>query len=84
MEETLRQVIIWKISKPLWWSYLQNFYSACLLPSPDIFINKAQLDQCAENAMLMSGADLQRYRQEYNGSFLGSQREVADNTYLLE
>jgi hypothetical protein len=34
--------------------------------------------------MLMSGIDLQRYRKEYNGSFLGSQKEVADNTYLLE
>lgn len=77
-------MILWKMSEEIWWSYLAHFYTNCLQQYPDLFTNSTQLYFCSENAMIVAGVDSQRYRAEYNSSFLGNRKEVSDNTYLLE
>lgn len=67
-----------------WWKYTKFFYDNCLKDKTGIFLNSTQLQHCSENALIMAGIKSNQLMLEYNNSFLGSRKEVDDNTYLLE
>ncbi len=50
----------------------------------DIFLDNTKLSACIENSMIMAGINTGQLKAEYNNSFLGTRKEVDDNTYLLE
>ena len=87
MAETLRQIIIWDLSNSLWWDYIDQFYHNCVRNVPDAFFDTSKIQRCSENSLIMAGfnEDLrQQLKNELNGSFSGSRKEVDNNIYLSE
>ena len=86
VEESLRQLIIWKmdITRQKWWSYIEQFHNNCLRNHEDLFTDASQLQHCHQNSLIMAGIKEAALIEQYNASFLGTRKEVDDNTYLLE
>lgn len=50
----------------------------------DLFTDASQLQHCHQNSLIMAGIKEAALIEQYNASFLGTRKEVDDNTYLLE
>ena len=61
VEEALRQVILWKMSKLQWWKYLKYFRDTCL-GQEGLFYDSAALQSCADSCLIMAGVSLTQFR----------------------